>query len=138
MPPPLDPIRFLLDENVQASAGEFLANHGFEVLSSRDLLFESAPDMLLMTAALFEGLVVITHDKDFRRLSRLIPHGHKGRFERQSGRILLQVPETKVTHYLEQFLPEIEFHYRLAVERKQRLLMTISQTGCHVTRGDLT
>ncbi len=84
-----EPIRFLIDENVQVSAGEFLASRGFEVVSSRELLFEAAPDVLLMTAALFEGLVVITHDKDFRRLSKLIPRGYKGRFERQSGRNLL-------------------------------------------------
>jgi hypothetical protein len=127
-----------MDENVQVSAGEFLASRGYEVRYSRDLLFESAPDMLLITAALFEGFVVVTHDRDFRRLSKLIPHGYRTRAQHQWGRISLRVPETRATHYLAQFLPEIEFHYRLAVERHDRFLMTITRSGCQVTRGDLT
>lgn len=100
-----EPIRFLIDENVQASAGRLLAARGYEVRYSRDLLFASAPDMLLMTTALFEGFVVVTHDRDFRRLSKLIPHGYKTRAQRQWGRISLQVPETQAARYLELSCP---------------------------------
>lgn len=133
-----EPIRFLIDENVQASAGRLLAARGYEVRYSRDLLFASAPDMLLMTTALFEGFVVVTHDRDFRRLSKLIPHVYKTRAQRQWGRISLQVPETQAARYLELFLPEIEFLYHMATERHDRFLMTITRSGYQVTRGDLT
>lgn len=59
------------------------------------------------------------------------------RAQRQWGRISLQILEPQAAHYLEQFLPEIEFHFRLAAERGDRFLMTITRSGCQVTRGDL-
>ncbi|HEX7102693.1 MAG TPA: DUF5615 family PIN-like protein, partial [Nitrolancea sp.] len=75
---PADPrIRFLVDENVPAGVSTFLRDRGHDVFPVGEYLAKGSPDQLLTVAAELEGMVVITFDRDFKRLITQMPHGSR-------------------------------------------------------------
>jgi hypothetical protein len=126
-------IRFLLDNNVDDAVADFLRSRGHEALLTRELFSPKAPDQLLMVTADIDGLVVVSHDKDFGNLASLFPPGYRGRFERGAGRLLLNVRETQSVHRLQTEMELIELYYDIAVKQRKRFLVTISNTGVQVT-----
>jgi hypothetical protein len=129
----LTKIRFLIDENVPTSVGNFLADRGHSVIFAKDVFGESAPDPLLAFTAELEGIVVVTHDRDFRRFSKLIPSSARGRFARGAGRISLNVTEDHALGRVREELDVIEFHFERAVKARRRLMLVINETGIQST-----
>jgi hypothetical protein len=125
-------IRFLLDENVPASVEAILLERGHTVLWSREAFSPSAPDRLLLFGADTEGLVVVTHDKDFSNLRSLVPEGHWRKFERGAGCLSLRVKETQAVHRLRQEIRNVEHLHQEAAHEHRRFIMTISDTGFRV------
>jgi len=105
------PIRFLIDENVPAAVSTFLRGRGHAVFPVGEYLAKGSPDALLTLAAEHEGLVVITFDRDFKRLAKQLPHGSRGRFERGAGRISLVLEEPQALRRIEELIETIEFHH---------------------------
>lgn len=131
MPPTM---RFLLDENVPHSIGLFLESRGHVVLVVGIAFPKSSPDEMLATAVETEGLVVVTFDRDFRRLIQQVPEGSRARFERQAGRLSLSMIESAALDRIADTIELIEFHYERSVQRQQRFIMQLSRT--HISMSE--
>lgn len=94
-------IHFLVDENVPSAVSEFLHRRGHEVDAVGNVLPKASPDALLLSAAELFGLVVITFDKDFKRLIQHVPVGSRNRFNRGAGRISLSCREPEAISRIE-------------------------------------
>lgn len=129
----MPPIRFLIDENIPESVGHFLAERGHYVFFAREALGVSSPDPLIAFSAETEGLVVVTHDRDFRRFSRLLPVGFRQQFQRGAGRVSVEVIETRALTRVQEEIDAIEFHYAQAVKTRRRLMLRINETGIQIT-----
>jgi hypothetical protein len=126
------PVRFLVDENVPAGVTAFLRERGHDVLPVGEYLAKGSPDQLLTIAAEMEGLVIITFDRDFKRLVKQLPHGSRGRFERSAGRISLSLPEPQALERTRAVIESVEFHYRQAHRSGNRFVIQISATSMTV------
>ncbi|MBA3643203.1 MAG: DUF5615 family PIN-like protein [Chloroflexia bacterium] len=124
--------RFLLDQNVQDSVRTFLIEQGFEALPARDLIGAGAPDNLIAFVANAQGLVLITHDKHFRRSSRLVTGAQRRQFEAGAGQIVLQVRESRSVERLRDEWRHILYHYADAQERGLRFQFVLTDTGFQV------
>lgn len=122
-------IRFLIDENVPLTIGEFLRSRGHDVSIVGETLAKSSPDELLRTIAETHGYVVVTFDRDFKRLIRRFPEGTRSRFERHAGRISFTCNERDAEVRIEELLEVIEFHYAIANRQGKRFVMQISRTS---------
>jgi hypothetical protein len=100
---------------------------------AKDVFGESTPDPMLAFTAEFEGVVVVTHDRDFRRFSKLVPDSAKGKFKRGAGRISLSVTEDRALARVREELDVIEFHFERATRARRRLMLVINETGTHST-----
>jgi hypothetical protein len=126
------PIRFLVDENVPAGVTTFLRDRGHEVFPVGEYLTKGSPDQLLIAAAEREGMVVITFDRDFKRLVKQLPRGSRGRFERGTGRISLTLEEPQALGRIRDLIETIEFLYRQANRSGNRFVLQISATSMTV------
>ena len=119
-------IKFLVDENVPADVTTFLRSRGHEVFPVGEYFAKSSPDHLLVTAAEQNGLVVITFDKDFKRLITQVPVGYRGKFGASAGRISLHMKETEAPQRIIDMLPTVEFHYHQSLLNETRFIMQMS------------
>lgn len=130
---PADPrIRFLVDENVPAGVSTFLRDRGHDVFPVGEYLAKGSPDQLLTVAAELEGMVVITFDRDFKRLITQMPHGSRGRFERGAGRISLALEEPQALGRIRDLIETIEFLYWRANRSGNRFVLQVSATSMTV------
>jgi EAL domain-containing protein (putative c-di-GMP-specific phosphodiesterase class I) len=121
-------MRFLIDQNVPMSVGAFLAARGHEVLYSREVVGRMSPDQLIAFAAETRGLIVVTHDRDFRRYREMLAGGFQRRFEQGAGRISLSVRENRAVARLSEEIETIEFQYERTQREGRRLLLEITET----------
>lgn len=121
--------RFLIDQNVQDAVRRFLADLGYETQLTRLVSGADAPDNVIAFAASQEGLVLISHDKDFRHFAQFFPEGRRRQFRKGTGQILLRVPENQAATQLRQEWERIEFEYRLAQRQGIRLQVRITDSG---------
>jgi hypothetical protein len=126
-------IRFLIDENAPQSIGRFLESRGHEVLHVGEQFAKRTPDSALVVAAEFAGLVVITFDRDFKRLVTQLPPGTRTRFNRQAGRISLRMHEPRALARVEELIDVIEVSYQFALARDRRFIMQISESSYTVS-----
>lgn len=130
--PPVPPLRFLLDQNVQDAVRDFLVGLGYEVLRVRDTTGAGAPDSLIAFVANSEGLVLITHDRHFRRFSRLLTGEQRRQFEAGAGQIVLQVRETRSVERLRAEWRHILYHHADAQTQGVRFQFVLTETGFQV------
>ena len=66
--------RFLTDENVSSRVADLISGFGHDVFESRLVVFPGAADRVVAAAAHLEGLIIVSHDRDFREsIKRVIP-----------------------------------------------------------------
>lgn len=87
--------RFLVDQNVQVSVCKFLSEQGYEVARTSELTAPDAPDNLIAFVASHDGLILVSHDRDFKRFTHLFPVGQRVAFRRGAGQIIIQVRENQ-------------------------------------------
>ena len=124
---------FLLDENVADSVARVLAELGHDVTLVRDSLGRKSPDQLLAVVADQFGLIVVTHDKDLRRFSRLLPEGSRRYFREGAGVIHLACDEVIAANRMREEIDVVEFHHERARRSGGRLHMRITKTGVSVS-----
>ncbi|NQU82356.1 MAG: DUF5615 family PIN-like protein [Parcubacteria group bacterium] len=61
-------MKFLTDENIAPRVVTALRGEGFDVLTVSEAKFSSAPDEKVLTLAVKQKRVILTHDKDFGSL----------------------------------------------------------------------
>lgn len=125
--------RFLIDQNVQDSVRRFLADLGYETRLTRLVSGADAPDSVIAFAASQDGLVLISHDKDFRHFDQFFPQGKKRQFRKGAGQIILRVPANQAATRLRQEWERIEFEYLLAQRQGIRLQIRITDSGIAIT-----
>ena len=126
MPPS---IRFLVDENVPVDVITFLRERQHVVLPVGEYFAKSSPDVLLAAAAEIEGLVIVTFDRDFRRLVRQLPSGVRTQAAHHAGRISVTCTETELLGRRRTLIDVIEVHYAFSQRQGHRLIMQISATS---------
>ena len=77
-------MRFILDENVPNSVNEMLGVRGHDVASILEYIAQGAPDQVVAAITEHESAVLISHDKDFRKIAPRVPDGQRQRFRRLS------------------------------------------------------
>lgn len=80
----------------------------------------------------YESLVVVTHDRHFKNIRKLLPDHERRRFTNGAGRLQLEV---KYEHSVARMLEEIEnvehFSYQ-ALSRNKPFLMSIQAVGIKI------
>jgi hypothetical protein len=120
----------LVDVNVDARVGAYFTSRGHQVAYVRDLLGSASIDEAIAFTSVRHGLIVVTHDRDFRRFSRPLPAGSRRRVRTGGGRILLLVPESEAVSRIAELIDVIEFFHERCQERGSRTLVEITPTGC--------
>lgn len=130
-------LRFLLDENVQRSVAVVLRERGHEVIESRSVLGTQAPDQVLRWLASEQGLIVISHDRDFRKWDPSdIPEGSRRQVQALAGRIWLRVKEPQGSAYIRRCIAAFEQEHEAALGSGSRLvLFTIKTTSYEIERS---
>ena len=128
-------IRFLIDENVTADAARVLEQRGHEVVFSRNVLATAAPDQLLAILGKYESLVIVTHDRDFKRYRKLLPEHERSRFSEGAGRLQLEVDYSRAAARIEEEIDVIEYFHQRARRERRPFLMSIQKTGIKVVNG---
>lgn len=108
--------RFLTDENVSSRVAELIAGFGHDVFESRMAVFPGASDRVIEAAARLDGLIIVSHDRDFREsIKRSIPSISKRRLRRLP---LLQLGTTgpRSVGRVRQCWPLVEHHLNYAQE----------------------
>lgn len=100
----IKPIRFLLDNNAPDSIRRLLEDQTVhKVIAVRDHLMEDASDGQIASTAVEDDLIIITHDRDFRR--------YLPQFGNQSGGVVrVRTSEPAARHRIEAALDMLEFH----------------------------
>ena len=123
-------MQLLTDQNVPEDVVKVFRAHGHHVLLSREVFRQDSPDPLIALGGALEGLIIVTHDKDFKRLSKLLPQGFRGLDGgKHYGRIQLACDELIAAARVDEMMTIIEAHYGTAARLRKRLMLQISQTG---------
>lgn len=86
-------MKLLLDENVSHTTTQRLRDVGFDVVHVLDAGLQGRSDERVMSTALKERRIIVTHDKDFGNVLRFPLQKHQGiimmRFHNQSPRAVV-------------------------------------------------
>jgi hypothetical protein len=121
-------MRFLIDQNVPDSVAKYLAERGHEVQLVRETLGRAAPDQLIAHVAAFQGIIVVTFDKDFRRFRQLLPEGTRGAFASGAGFISLAMKETRAVARLRDEIETIELYATRAEREGKHVRIRLTET----------
>ena len=127
-------MKFLVDENAPIDLVAFLQSRGHEADYVGDAFPKSSPDALLLFAAELHGYVVVTFDKDMKRMLRQVPAGHRSKVRQRAGRISFSCPEVMALSRLEEMIEEIEALHVILEAKGKRFIVQISTTGMQVVR----
>jgi predicted nuclease of predicted toxin-antitoxin system len=127
-------MRFLLDHNVPVSVAEVLRKGGHLVELVKDILPTDSPDQLVATISEVEGAVLVSIDRDFRKIAPRIPKGERRRFHTLS-RISLECSEPQAAQRVQVALALIEAEYEVAqASPDKRMFIVIQNTGIKTHR----
>jgi hypothetical protein len=111
-----DPIRFLCDEN-----------------GRMDVVVVAAPDQLLALLGKYEALVILSHDRDFRKYRSMLPEHERSRFTAGAGRLWIRVSYPRSLQRIIDEIENIEHHYRQSIRRNVPFIMEIQDATIKVT-----
>jgi predicted nuclease of predicted toxin-antitoxin system len=122
-------MRLLIDENVPRSVAEFYGTRGHAIHHVRDLFPNSTPDPVIAKIGDRLSAIIVTWDKDFKKIAARIPLGNRQQF-RRLGRISYQCNEVRGIALTERWIETIEFHYDQALKRQDlRMIVQIQESG---------
>jgi predicted nuclease of predicted toxin-antitoxin system len=108
-------LRLFLDQNLRVETKDFLAGLGLDVISTRDLGMERAPDDGILAVARAQDRILITFNADFSD-PRALASGHPGVI-----RLRIEPQTIEVVH------PILERLFRtLSEERLRGALVTVT------------
>jgi hypothetical protein len=100
-------MRFLLDENVPRAVGDALRELGHDVRLSTDLVAVGSPDQVVATAAVQDDRILVSHDRDMRRIDRIEARGARDRY-RNLNRLLLSCEEPRAAERVRAFMSVVQ------------------------------
>jgi hypothetical protein len=110
--------RFLIDENVRLSVTRFIQSAGYRATLSRERLESGVPDEDIVDVARGEQWVIVSHDRDFRRLLAPAPFLTR-RVLRESPLLHLAITCEHSLDRVRQCWPLVEHHLRYARDAEQ-------------------
>jgi len=124
----------LIDENVPESVTDFLRARGHDVRLVREVLPAGTADPILARIGDELEAIVVTWDKDFRRVISRVPFGSRAAF-RRLGRISFRCNEARGRARIEELIEWIEFEYAQVQKRRdKRLIVEIGDNSFRVIR----
>lgn len=124
----------MLDENVPERVADALRRLEHDVVRSTDIVVGGSPDQVVATAAQEDGRILVSHDKDFKRVERLCSEGQQQRYPTLS-RLLLSCPEPASASRLEAFISIVEAEFARVQELEDmRLMMDIGERRVRIFR----
>ncbi|HEY7031833.1 MAG TPA: DUF5615 family PIN-like protein [Thermomicrobiales bacterium] len=124
----------IIDENVPDQVADFFRERGHLVIQVRDFLDVGVSDESVASRADELMAVVVTWDRDFKRLVGRVPIGERLRF-RRLGRSSFDCRPERGRRRAEQLIDYIEFAYEVESRRRdRRLIVEITETSFRVVR----
>lgn len=127
-------MRFLIDENIPGSVAQFLIGRGHTVEYVVDVLGKGTPDEVIARLGDIKSAVVVTNDKDFKQLIRLVPDGQKRRF-RNAGRLALDVKAPRQLARLNLMIEYIDLAMVRAERHGRRIIVDLTETTIRITES---
>ena len=127
-------MRFIVDENVPRSVEDVLTERGHTVTSIRQYLIPGSPDQLVAAVSEQADAVLISHDKDFRKIAARFPDRQKPRFRKLSMvRMRCEKPNSANRLRAAISLIEFEFEERQRMPDK-RMIVTVGKANVTISR----
>ncbi|WP_157072322.1 DUF5615 family PIN-like protein [Brevundimonas bacteroides] len=124
----------MLDENVPEGVADTLRRLGHDVIRSTEVVVPASPDQIVATAAQEGGWILVSHDRDFKRIERLCSEGQQERFPTLS-RLQLSCPEPLSASRVEMFISIVEAEFeRVQQMEDRRLMMDIGERRIRIFR----
>ena len=103
-------MQFYLDENVPAAVQAVLEAAGHDVVWTRDIASEGAPDDVVAAVSEVAHATLVSHDSDFKKIAPRIPDGQRTRF-RKLSMIRMRCKKPRSAQRIQAALPYIEFDF---------------------------
>lgn len=126
-------MRFLLDHNVPHAVAVALDQAGHDVAVLTDLLPEDTADPVVAATAIAEQRILVSHDRDMRRVERVFSDGFKARFPALS-RLHLSCNEVVSAGRVQAFLHLVEAEYAVTVSGNTPLLADVGDRRFRIMR----
>jgi hypothetical protein len=121
-------LHLLLDHNVPESAAKTLRDRGHRITLVRDILPIDSPDPLIASVSEEVGAILVSCDRDFKRISPRIPVGQRTRY-RKLSRISLECDETRAAARLIAAMSFIEAEWEIAQSSSDKRMHIIIQNA---------
>jgi len=126
-------VLFLIDHNVQTSVHRVLKEMRHDVALSKIVCGQNAPDPVVAIAAMEQGRILVSHDRDMKRIQRFLSSRDQARFPALS-RLMLQLPEPMAASRLREMMPLIECEFELARHGNQPMLVHLQERCVRIFR----
>ena len=117
-------MKFLLDMGLSRSTAEHLRQAGYDAVHLREQGLQRLPDQDIVTKAVHEGRIILTHDLDFGRIVALSQ-------AQQPSVITFRLEDMRAVR-VNQFLQEIIT--RFVAELRQGALISVNEQGIRVRK----
>ncbi|MGC6329894.1 DUF5615 family PIN-like protein [Rhizorhabdus sp. FW153] len=124
---------FLIDHNVQTSVHRVLKQMHHDVALSKIEVGQDAPDPVVATRAMEQGRILVSHDRDMKRIQRFVSPRDRARYPALS-RLMLQLPEPLAARRLREMMPLIECEFELARHSGQPMLVHLQERIVRILR----
>jgi hypothetical protein len=118
-------MRFLVDQNIPVSVASVLLDRGFDTQHVRHVLRPDSPDQLIAYLAIQENFIILTHDKDFRNINALTPHGYRKRLK-MADRVILGPTSIHAAPRMAQVLDLVISMHQWAVSTRSQFRVDIT------------
>lgn len=127
-------MKFLLDQCVPASVERVSIEAGHTAVWVKNVLPTDAPDEIVATASEHAGAVLVSMDKDFKKIAPRVQVGHRARFRRLS-RVSLDCTEPHAADRFQQAMSLVEAEFHLAGGRSDpRMIVLIGESYIRTNR----
>lgn len=114
-------IPFFTDQNVPDSVGNALIKVGHSVTRLRDVMATTTADPIIAVACSQSGHVLVSHDNDFRQISKRLNITQR-QYHQSLHRIYLACPEPNSAKRILEALSLIEAEWRLIKEGRPMVI----------------
>ena len=126
------PIPFFTDQNVPDSVGQVLLDAGHKVTRLRDVMETSTADPIIAVACAHSGQVLVSHDTDFRHVSKRLRITQR-QYRTSLHRIQLRCPEPLSAKRVSEALSLIEAEWLLR-ESDRPMVIEITRSSIRTLR----
>jgi|SRR5690348_6771208 len=126
-------IPFLTDQCVPDSVGSALATASHDVMRLRDCMANDSADQLVAIACIVSQRVLVTHDKDFRQISKRLKITQREYW--RLHRISMRCSEVNSASRLKSLLPLIAHEWQTVLgDSQRRLEIEITEVAIRIVR----